>query len=209
MQIIESLLTQNPCYKAGKKMTVKGLMLHSVGCPQPSAKAFIKKWNDPESTKAVHGFVDGNTGAVYQALPWDICGWHAGGSANNTHIGVEMCEPKCIQYTQGAHFICSDPKEALAVVKRTYNAAVELFAYLCKKFDLDPLADGVLVSHKEGHARGIASGHVDPSHLWEGLGTDYTMDGFRHDVKLSMEKVDLFEILRKIWRIITDSLHKK
>jgi hypothetical protein len=25
-------------------------------------------------------------------LPWDHRGWHAGGSANNTHIGFEICE---------------------------------------------------------------------------------------------------------------------
>ena len=29
-------------------------------------------------------------------------GWHGGGSSNNTHIGVEMCEPACIKYTGGA-----------------------------------------------------------------------------------------------------------
>lgn len=33
MNIIQSYLTNNPCYKAGRKITVKGLMLHSVGCP--------------------------------------------------------------------------------------------------------------------------------------------------------------------------------
>ena len=37
MQIKETILTKNPCYTAGRKITVKGLMLHSVGCPQPSA----------------------------------------------------------------------------------------------------------------------------------------------------------------------------
>ena len=31
---------------------------------------------------------------------------------------------------------------------------------------LDPLADGVVISHKEGHDRGIASNHGDPEHLW-------------------------------------------
>ena len=30
--------------------------------------------------------------ATYQTLPWDHRGWHAGGSANNTHIGFEICE---------------------------------------------------------------------------------------------------------------------
>ena len=191
MKLVESILTKNPCYKAGRKITVKGLMLHSVGCSQPKASAFINGWNSPSYDRAcVHGFIDGEDGTVYQTLPWDHRGWHAGssinGSANNTHIGVEMCEPACIKYVNGFTFKCSDIGTAKAVAKRTYEAAVELFAMLCKKYGLDPLADGVIISHREGHARGIASNHGDPEHLWSQLGTGYTMNGFRNDVKASM-----------------------
>ncbi len=190
MQLVQNFLTQNPCYKAGKKIKVKGLMLHSVGCPQPSAESFIKKWNNPESGRAcVHAFIDGNTGTVYQTLPWEHRGWHGGGSSNDTHIGVEMCEPSCIKYTGGASFNCTDRDAAMAVVKRTYDSAVELFAILCKEFGLNPLGDGVIVSHKEGHDRGIASGHGDPDHLWNGLQAGYTMDGFRRDVAAAMESL--------------------
>lgn len=191
MEIIQSILTNNPCYKAGKKLAVKGLMLHSVGCPQPSAETFVKKWNNPESSRAcVHAFIDGNTGKVYQTLPWDHRAWHCGsganGSGNNTHIGVEMCEPACIRYTGGAFFTCPDKETAMAVVKRTYEAAVELFAYLCKQYGLNPLADGVIISHKEGHDRGIASGHGDPDHLWKGMSCGYSMDTFRQAVAAAM-----------------------
>lgn len=187
MEIVQSIMKNNPCYKAGKKIAVKGLMLHSVGCPQPSAETFIRNWDKPEQTRAcVHAFIDGNTGKVYQTLPWDHRAWHAGGSANNTHIGVEMCEPSCIKYTGGATFTCTDQTAAMEVIKRTYNAAVELFAFLCREYHLDPLADGVVISHKEGYDRGIASGHGDPNHLWNGVQSGYTMDGFRKDVKAAM-----------------------
>lgn len=191
MEIVESILTKNPCYKAGSKITVKGLMLHSVGCPQPSAECFVKMWNHSDASRAcVHAFIDGNTGKIYQTLPWDHRAWHSGkgsnGSANNTHIGVEMCEPSCIQYTGGASFTCSDIEKAKAVVRRTYKAAVELFAFLCKKYQLDPLGEGVIISHKEGHDRKIASGHGDPEHLWKRIPCGYTMDGFRRDVKAAM-----------------------
>ncbi|MCM1237197.1 MAG: N-acetylmuramoyl-L-alanine amidase, partial [Ruminococcus flavefaciens] len=165
----------------------KGLMLHSVGCPQPSAQVFIKNWNSASYDRAcVHGFIDGNDGTVYQCLPWDHRGWHGGGSSNNTHIGVEMCEPACIKYTGGATFTCSDKPTAQAVAKRTYEAAVELFAMLCQKFNLDPLGAGVIVSHKEGCKLGIASNHGDPEHLWTQLGMAYTMDTFRAAVKAAM-----------------------
>lgn len=187
MELVEKFATQNPCYQAGKKIVVRGLMLHSVGCPQPSAEVFTKNSNKPESSRAcVHAFIDGNSGNVIQILPWNHRGWHGGGSSNNTHIGVEMCEPACIRYTAGSSFTCSDREQALAVVKRTYASAVELFAMLCKRFDLNPLGDGVIVSHKEGNARGIASAHGDPDHLWKGLDAGCTMDGFRRDVSLAM-----------------------
>lgn len=188
MKLVEAILTKNPCYTAGKKITVKGLMLHSVGCPQPSAAVFIKNWNSASYDRAcVHAFIDGNDGTVYQTLPWNHCGWHGGGDSNNTHIGVEMCEPACIKYTGGATFTCSDTKAAKAVATRTYGAAVELFAFLCKEYSLDPIADGVIISHAEGYKRGIASNHGDPEHLWNQLNMGYTMDGFRKAVKAAMK----------------------
>ena len=189
MKLVESILTKNPCYTAGKKIAVKGLMLHSVGCSQPSAAVFIRNWNKESYDRAcVHGFIDANDGTVYQTLPWDHRGWHCGsgtkGSANNTHIGVEMCEPACIKYTgNGAAFTCSDLETARAAAKRTYEAAVELYATLCERYSLDPLADGVVISHKEGHTIGVASNHGDPEHLWTQLGLEYTMDTFRKAVK--------------------------
>lgn len=189
MEIVESILTQNRCYTAGRKIAVKGLMLHSVGCPQPSAKVFVKNWNSPNAASVcVHAFIDGDTGKVYQTLPWDHRAWHCGGSANNTHIGVEMCEPACIKYTGGSNFSCTNHDAAMAVVKRAYDAAVELFAYLCERYGLDPEANGVIISHKEGHERGLASGHGDPEHLWNGLQCGYTMAGFRRDVKTTMAR---------------------
>ena len=193
MKLVESILTRNPCYTAGRKITVKGLMLHSVGCPQPKASVFISSWNSPShDTSCVHGFIDGNDGTVYQTLPWNHRGWHCGsgskGSGNNTHIGVEMCEPACIRYTAGSNFTCSNLAEARSVAERTYGAAVELFAMLCRKYSLDPLADGVIISHREGHGRGIASNHGDPEHLWTQLGMGYTMDSFRKAVRAAMDK---------------------
>ena len=192
MKLVQSIMTKNPCYTAGRKITVKGLMLHSVGCPQPNASVFIKNWNTPSyGTACVHGFIDGNDGTVYQTLPWNHRGWHCAsgpkGSGNNTHIGVEMCEPASIRYTGGSSFTCSNLSAARTSVKKTYEAAVELFAYLCKLYGLNPTADGVIISHREGHARGVASNHGDPEHLWNGLGMGYTMNTFRKDVKEKMQ----------------------
>lgn len=221
MKLIKSILTKNPCYTAGKKIAVKGLMLHSVGCPQPRASVFISNWNRTDFDDAcVHAFIDGTNGTVYQTLPWNHRGWHCAsgknGFGNNTHIGVEMCEPACIKYTGGSTFTCSDKTTAKAIVKRTYEAAVELFAMLCKEYGLNPTADGVIISHAEGHKRGIASNHSNPEHLWRQLGMGYTMDGFRQAVKSTMGKeeeskeenaeVEKWYRVRKTW---TDAKSQK
>ena len=188
LKLSQEFLTENDCYQAGRKIVPKGIMVHSTGVAQPDPQVFIRRWNKPGVEVCVHAFVARDE--VIQTLPWNHRGWHCGsgskGSGNNTHIGVEMCEPACIRYTSGSNFTCSDLSAARAVAKRTYEAAVELFAYLCKQYNLNPAADGVIISHREGHSRGIASNHGDPEHLWKGLGTGYTMDGFRKDVKAAM-----------------------
>ena len=51
---------------------------------------------------------------------------------------------------------------------------------LCKEFDLDPLADGVVIDHAEGYKRGIASNHGDVAHWFKKYGK--SMDIFRSDV---------------------------
>lgn len=207
MNIIKSIMTKNPCYTSGRKISVKGLMLHSVGCPQPSAEVFINNWNKATYKSAcVHGFIDADTGEVYQTLPWNYRGWHGGrgknGSCNNTHIGIEMCEPSSIKYTSGSNFTCSDTARAKADVKRTYDSAVELFAFLCKEYSLNPLEDGVIISHREGSSRGIATNHSDPEHLWTGLNTGYTMDKFRNDVKSAMDSMEEYtDINAIVWEL--------
>lgn len=188
MTLKETIMKRNPCYQE-RNIQVKGLMLHSVGCAQPSAEVFIKKWNLESYDRAcVHAFIDANTGTVYQTLPWNKRGWHCGDSGNNTHIGVEMCESSYISYTSGTKFNINNKTKAQADGRRAYKAAVELFAMLCQKYNLDPAKKGVIVSHREGYALGIASNHGDPEHYWKGLGLSYTMDGFRKDVAAQIKK---------------------
>lgn len=188
MNLKSSIMTKNPCYQE-RNITVKGLMLHSVGCAQPSAEVFIRKWNNASYDRAcVHAFIDANTGDVYQTLPWNKRGWHCGDSGNNTHIGVEMCESSYITYTSGTSFKTTNKTKAKADARRAYKAAVELFAMLCKKYNLDPTKKGVIVSHREGYALGIASNHGDPEHYWKGLELGYNMDTFRRAVKTQMGK---------------------
>ena len=185
MNLIQNYLTQSGCYKAGKHITVKGLMIHSVGCPQPKADVFMKNWNRADANACVHAIVEPD-GDVYQLLPWDFRGWHCGGGANNTHIGVEMTEPATIKYAGGASWTeTGNGENTKNHVLATYRYAVELFVYLCQQFGLDPMADGVIISHSEGCKRGIASNHGDVEHLWSKFGL--SMGQFRKDIKAAME----------------------
>ena len=179
MQIIEAFATKNKCYQAATPLTPRGIMLHSVGTPQPSAAVFARSFNQCQpggASVCVHAFVQAD-GTVYQTLPWEMRGWHCGGSANSTHIGVEMTEPS-------AGMTRSEAAEQIA---GTYRTAVELFAELCKQYGLDPAQDGVIIGHAEGHRRGVASNHADPEYLWNAYGMGYTMDGFRRDVAEAMD----------------------
>lgn len=201
MGIIETrYMTNNPCY-ARNKSTIKvtGLMLHSVGCPQPSKEVFYRNWNNSSYNRAcVHGFID-NDGCII-TLPcmettgtskpgYAHRGWHAGTgskgkaySANNSYIGIEMTEPSCIKYTSGATFTCSNKPAATEFVMKNFKNAVEVFAQLCIYHDLNPLQSGVIICHAEGASLGIASNHADVNHLIKQLNLNYSMDQFRQDV---------------------------
>lgn len=193
MNIIEAYATQNKCYQIGTPLKPRGIMLHSIGCPQPNASVMAQNYNQYRpngQSVCVHAFVQ-RDGTVYQTLPWTVQAWHCGGAANATHIGIEMTEPASIVYTGGASWRDLAQDATGAHVRGTYAAAVELFADLCNQFYLNPLEDGVIISHAEGAARGIASAHADPTHLWRAFGL--TMDGFRADVAAKMAAGNTYE----------------
>lgn len=178
MDIVEAFATKNRCYQVGTPLTPQGIMLHSVGCAQPSAAVFARSFNQYQpggQSVCVHAFVQAD-GTAYQTLPWETIAWHCGGSANATHIGVEMTEPSAGMTRD----------EAAEQIAGTYHTAVELFAALCRQYGLDPSQDGVIIGHAEGHRRGVASNHADPGLLWRTYGMGYTMDGFRADVAAKM-----------------------
>lgn len=186
VNIIEVFAEKNRCYQIGAPLTPQGIMLHSIGVPQPNAAVMARSYNQYQpggQSVCVHGFIQ-RDGTYYQTLPYNLRAWHCGGSANGTHIGIEMTEPASIVYTGGASWRDLDPAATEAHVRGTYAAAVELFAQLCTQYALDPLEDGVIISHAEGAARGVASAHADPTHLWRVFGL--TMDGFRADVAAKM-----------------------
>mgnify|MGYP004554200599 CR=1 FL=1 len=191
MEIVQAYATKNRCYQMATPLKPHGIMLHSIGVPQPNAAVMAQNFNQYRpngQSVCVHAFVQ-RDGTVYQTLPWTVQAWHCGGSANGTHIGIEMTEPASIAYTgHGADWRDLDTEATETHIRGTYAAAVELFAQLCAQFGLDPLADGVIISHSEGRMHGVASAHADPEHLWKPFGL--TMYGFRQDVYKAMHSTE-------------------
>ncbi|MGI6122666.1 MAG: N-acetylmuramoyl-L-alanine amidase [Acetivibrionales bacterium] len=182
MNLRKLIFVNNDCYKAGRTITPKGIMVHSTGANNPNLKRYVgpddgllgknqynNHWNQakPDGRQVcVHGFIgklaDG-TIATYQTLPWNHRGWHAGGDANNTHISFEICEDGL---TDATYF------------NKVYKEAVELCVHLCKLYNL---TEKNIIGHYEGYRLGIASNHSDPSNWFPKHGK--SMDTFRADVK--------------------------
>jgi len=189
MNLHKLILTNNACYKAGRTIIPKGIMVHSTGANNPNLKRYVgpddgllgknqygNHWNQntPDGRQVcVHAFIgklaDGSI-ATYQTLPWNIRGWHCGsgsnGSGNDTHISFEICEDGL---TDTAYF------------NKVYTEAVELCVYLCKQYGL---TDKDIICHSEGYKLGIASNHGDVMHWFPKHGK--SMDTFRADVKAGL-----------------------
>ena len=190
--MLTCLLTENDCYKAGRKITPTGIVVHSTGANNPCVKRYVQPvsstpdanvlqallgknkygnhWNkDSESMGrqvCVHGFIgklEDGTPAIVQTLPWNHRGWHAGGTANNSYIGFEMCE---------------DGLDDAGYLATVYELAAQLCAWLCATYSIK--VENV-VGHYEAHARGIASNHGDPRNWFKPHGL--SMDGFRERVQ--------------------------
>ena len=70
MQIIQAFVTQNKCYQAGVPLTPRGIMLHSVGTPQPSARALVRymdQYQPGGQSVCVHAVAQAD-GTVYQHI---------------------------------------------------------------------------------------------------------------------------------------------
>ena len=176
MNIIEKFMTRNDCYNTNQKITPKGIMVHSTATPGIMALDWFDRWNksyakgEINRQACVHAFLDDKV--VMQYLPWNHRGWHAGGTANNTHIGFEICEPKDLNNKD--------------YFKAIWDNSIELCVKLCKEYNL---TEKDIICHSEGYKKGVASNHADVMH-WFPL-HEKNMDLFRQEVKERLEKKEL------------------
>ena len=181
--ITEKYCTGNRRYASAEKFTPVGVVLHSIGTPQPSADVLWRYWQNDSSPYVVHYMVDDQK--ILHCMPDNYKCWHVGSPGNSKWIGIEMGEPSQIKYTSGATFTVSDLTKARDYAKATYKNAVWLIAQLCKKYGWNP--NTAIYTHHEVTAKKLSNtDHVDPEHLWNGLGMGYSLLTLRRDVAASM-----------------------
>ena len=194
--------TNSTCYKGTRKMEVKGILFHSTGCNNPNIKRYVQPsdgvsdynkmisiigkntsnndWNHIERQAGLSAWIgkleDGTVAAV-QTMPWNYRPWGCGsgnrGSCNDGWIQFEICEDSL-----------KNEDYFLAV----YKEAIELCAYLCKMYGLNPkglvnhngVSVPVITCHADAHYLGLGSNHGDINHWFPKYGK--SMQTVREDV---------------------------
>ena len=199
---VQCFLTNNPCYKGTKPMTVKGVLWHSTGANNKSVKRYVQpskddprydelieylgknkynnSWNNTTRKVGMNAFIGvvaSGKAETVQTMPWDWRPWGCGsgpkGSCNNGWIQFEICE---------------DGLQNKAYFEEVYKEACELTAYMCKMFNLDPqgtVKNGnvtvpVIICHADSNRLGLGSNHGDVLHWFKKYGK--TMQDVRDDV---------------------------
>lgn len=202
MNLRKQYLTDNECYQIGEKMIPKGIMIHSTGANNPNISRYVQPddgklginkygnhWNQSSIEVCVHGFIgkdaSGNI-CTYQTLPWNYVGWHCGsgvnGSGNRSYIGIEICE---------------DDLSNKNYFEAIYKEAIEVSAYLCELYNLNPLGENVIICHQDGYKLGIASNHIDIYHWFSKYGV--TMQKMRQDIAKQIKTQSKLQVGQKVY----------
>ena len=161
----QDLLTVNPYSRPGDELkSIRGVVIHYVGNPGTSAQAnrnyFESLSTGEEDTYASAHFVVGLEGEVIQCIPLTEIAY-ASNSRNDDTVAVEVCHP--------------DETGQFSDV--TYGQVVELTAWLCRTFDLDPDTD--VIRHYDVTEKLCPLYYVEHPEAW---------DAFRADVAAEMER---------------------
>lgn len=129
--------------RPGKPLQPQGIVIHSTATPGAPAINIRDYFNNhPQAKASAHGAIDWTT--IIEIIPWSEKAWHAGATANNTFLGVELCEPK-------EH----DPAKFMEV----WNRAVWYTSKACKQYGWDV---SKVLSHDEVSKMFRETNHTDP-----------------------------------------------
>lgn len=211
MNLQKLIMTKNPCYIKGVKITPCGLLWHSTGANNPDLKRYIgpddgklgynknkNHWNQSSAVLCGHAMIgklkDGSI-ATYQTLPYDVRCWLSG-SPDPKRDKIKK-DPRGNANDMGyiQFEICEgsleDKPENKEYAMAVYKEAIEYSAYICKMFGFNPLGKNrwnlpVVLDHASGHQLGLASNHGDVLHWFGKYGI--TMAKIRKDIANAMGK---------------------
>ena len=196
------MMTNSTCYKSTSEMIVKGVLWHSTGANNKTLKRYVQPddndpnrtlllakigvnsnrndWNHMQVSAGVNAWIgalaDGSV-TTLQTLPWNYKPWGCGsgnkGSCNNGWIQFEICEDGLTN---------KDYFDAI------YEEAIQLTAYLCKMYNLNPTGSvsyngvqvPVILCHNDSYQLGLGSNHADVYHWFTKFGKN--MNTVRNDV---------------------------
>ena len=151
-------LTVNEWSRPGEALKkIKGVVIHYVGNPGTTAQAnrnyFESLSSGSTATYASSHFIIGLEGEVIQCVPLTEIAY-ASNSRNGDTISIEVCHPD----------------ETGEYGPETYARVVELAAWLCREFRLDPEKD--VIRHYDVSGKLCPLYYVEHQEAWERLLAD-------------------------------------
>ena len=158
----QDLLPVNPWSRPGTPLEkIDGVVIHYVGNPDTTAQAnrnyFASLADGETGTYASSHFIVGLEGEVIQCVPLTEIAY-ASNERNDDTVSIEICHP-------------DETGEFSSV---TYWRAVELTAWLCNTFHLDPETD--VIRHYDVTGKRCPLFYVDHPEAWEDFLVDVTAE---------------------------------
>lgn len=190
--IIVSMQTDSPKYVYGcYKIRPTGIVVHSTGANNPNLSRYVdapaevgvnrydnyfggENSNDVVPHGSIGLDINGKV-RVAQILPYDLACQCAGKGSKGSYNVYTASDGVLSGYIQFE--MCEDNLNDYGYFMNVMDVASDYCAYLMSQYDIK-IED--VVSHKEAHARGMASGHGDPENWLNPFGKD--MDWFRNKV---------------------------
>ena len=163
----QDYLTVNEWSRPGTELEeINGVVIHYVGNPGTTAHAnrnyFESLSSGQEGTYASSHFIVGLEGEVIQCIPLTEVAY-ASNTRNGDTVSIEVCHP--------------DETGAFSPV--TYDRVVELTAWLCVRFKLDPETD--VIRHYDVTGKECPRYYVEHPEAW---------DAFRADVSAAIKELE-------------------
>lgn len=198
--MITKYVVNNPCYKDNVQINVTSLVLHSIGCSQPSALNMWNRWSKPTARNCVSAVCDDHE--CYIMLPceekvgkatknWGVGKGSSGYSNNTCSVQIEMCESKYNEYVTSSSIQLKKgyEKEAVEYTSKCLDVAIEFLAQMAYFHKIDVLGkdkrgNPTLMSHYECYLHKTGTAHIDVSHLEKAYKSylDMSMDTIRKRV---------------------------